>query len=195
MLRLALIVFLHVDNDRVLALELALQQFLGERIFNALLDFATQRPGAEIEIRTLANHVFLGLVGQDQLQAALAQPIANLRQLDVDDRLQIVLRQVRKTMMSSTRLRNSGRNTFSIRSVTRSFILSYEALPSALRKPKSDSFLIASAPMLVVMIKIVFLKSTCRPKLSVSRPSSMICSSMLKTSGWAFSISSSSTTL
>ena len=36
----------------------------------------------------------------------------------------------------------------------------------------------------------VFLKSTVRPLPSVRRPSSMICSSMLKTSGCAFSISS-----
>ena len=40
----------------------------------------------------------------------------------------------------------------------------------------------------------VFLKSTVRPWPSVSRPSSRICSSALKTSGWPFSISSNSTT-
>ena len=40
----------------------------------------------------------------------------------------------------------------------------------------------------------VFLKSTVRPWPSVSRPSSRICSSTLKTSGCAFSISSKSTT-
>ncbi len=40
----------------------------------------------------------------------------------------------------------------------------------------------------------VFLKSTDRPCESVSRPSSRIWSRMLKTSGWAFSISSNSTT-
>ena len=57
----------------------------------------------------------------------------------------------------------------------------------------------ASAParppgMFEVMISTVFLKSTVRPWPSVSRPSSITCSSMLNTSAWAFSISSSSTT-
>ena len=44
------------------------------------------------------------------------------------------------------------------------------------------------------MISTVFLKSTVRPWPSVSRPSSSTWSRMLNTSGWAFSISSSSIT-
>ena len=44
------------------------------------------------------------------------------------------------------------------------------------------------------MMITVFLKSTTRPWASVRRPSSRICSSELKMSGWAFSISSNSTT-
>ena len=44
------------------------------------------------------------------------------------------------------------------------------------------------------MIRIVFLKSTVRPCESVSRPSSRIWSRMLKTSAWAFSISSKRST-
>ena len=48
--------------------------------------------------------------------------------------------------------------------------------------------------MFEVMISTMFLKSTVRPWPSVRRPSSITCSSTLKTSGWAFSISSSSTT-
>ena len=44
------------------------------------------------------------------------------------------------------------------------------------------------------MISTVFLKSTVRPWPSVRRPSSITCSSTLKTSLWAFSISSSRTT-
>jgi hypothetical protein len=51
-----------------------------------------------------------------------------------------------------------------------------------------------SAPRFEVMMRMVFLKSTVRPKLSVSRPSSMIWRSMLKTSGCAFSTSSRRTT-
>ena len=53
---------------------------------------------------------------------------------------------------------------------------------------------ISSEPTLLVMISTVLRKSTVRPCESVSRPSSSTCSSVLKTSGWAFSISSSSTT-
>ena len=44
------------------------------------------------------------------------------------------------------------------------------------------------------MISTVLVKSTVRPWPSVRRPSSSSCSSTLNTSGWAFSISSSSTT-
>ena len=45
------------------------------------------------------------------------------------------------------------------------------------------------------MITTVFLKSTVRPLPSVSRPSSSSCRSTFSTSGWAFSISSNSTTV
>ena len=48
--------------------------------------------------------------------------------------------------------------------------------------------------MFEVMIRTVFLKSTVRPCPSVRRPSSITCSSVLNTSGCAFSISSSNTT-
>ena len=49
--------------------------------------------------------------------------------------------------------------------------------------------------MLLVMMMTVFRKSTSRPWLSVSRPSSRIWSSTLNTSGCAFSISSNRMTL
>ena len=49
---------------------------------------------------------------------------------------------------------------------------------------------IVAAPMFEVMITIVLRKSTLRPWASVSFPSSRIWRRMLKTSGWAFSISS-----
>ena len=60
---------------------------------------------------------------------------------------------------------------------------------------KSCSVLSASAcnmaaPRFDVMMSTVFLKSTVRPLASVSRPSSITCSSTLNTSGCAFSISS-----
>ena len=52
-----------------------------------------------------------------------------------------------------------------------------------------------ATPRLLVMITMVLAKLTALPLASLSRPSSRICSSMLKTSGCAFSISSKSTTL
>jgi hypothetical protein len=51
-----------------------------------------------------------------------------------------------------------------------------------------------SAPALVVMMMMTLRKSALRPLLSVSVPWSITCSSTLKMSGCAFSISSSSST-
>ncbi|CFP63828.1 Uncharacterised protein [Bordetella pertussis] len=51
-----------------------------------------------------------------------------------------------------------------------------------------------SAPALVVMMRMTLRKSALRPLLSVSVPWSMTCSRILKISGCAFSISSSSST-
>src|SRR6266568_2280213 len=50
-------------------------------------------------------------------------------------------------------------------------------------------------PRFEVMMMTAFLKSTVWPCASVRWPSSRICSSVLNTSGWAFSISSNRTTL
>ncbi len=58
----------------------------------------------------------------------------------------------------------------------------------------ATSFSSSGAPTLLVMMITVFLKSTVRPWASVRRPSSRICSSTLKISGCAFSISSNRTT-
>ena len=54
--------------------------------------------------------------------------------------------------------------------------------------------MILCAPALEVIIRTVFLKLTLRPLESVMCPSSNTCNSTLNTSGWAFSISSKSTT-
>ena len=59
-------------------------------------------------------------------------------------------------------------------------------------KPRAFSF--RSLPALEVMTITVFSKLTLRPWASVTRPSSKICSRMFSTSGWAFSISSNSST-
>ncbi|MOA34341.1 hypothetical protein D3C78_1557100 [compost metagenome] len=60
-------------------------------------------------------------------------------------------------------------------------------------KPMLALFMV-SAPAFVVMMMMMLRKSALRPLLSVSVPWSMTCSSTLKMSGWAFSISSSSST-
>ena len=64
------------------------------------------------------------------------------------------------------------------------------------RAPRSRWCCVSTIPVPTfdVMTITVFLKLTVRPWPSVRRPSSRICSSMLKTSGCAFSISSNSTT-
>ena len=88
-----------------------------------------------------------------------------------------------KITVSSIRLRNSGLKVAASTSSICSRIFSSTASPT-----------IRSLPTFEVMISTVLVKETVRPWPSVSRPSSMICSSVLKTSGWAFSISSRRTT-
>ena len=60
-------------------------------------------------------------------------------------------------------------------------------------KPMVALFMV-SAPAFVVMMMMTLRKSALRPLLSVSVPWSITCSSTLKMSGCAFSISSSSST-
>ena len=80
--------------------------------------------------------------------------------------------------------------------MTFAFIFSYEPPTSlACEKPRQTALAMSLVPRFVVMMMTVFLKSTTRPWASVRRPSSRICSSELKMSGWAFSTSSNSTTL
>ena len=83
--------------------------------------------------------------------------------------------------MSSIRFRNSGGKVWVSASVD---LLAGLLLDAPRRRCTGE-------PTFEVMIRTVFLKSTVRPWPSVSRPSSMIWSRVLKTSGWAFSISSS----
>jgi len=92
--------------------------------------------------------------------------------------------------MSSMRFKNSGRNVArSASSMARCFV------SSAFSSPFSENSRMNCDPTLLVMMMIVFLKLTTRPWPSVRRPSSRTCSSTLNTSGCAFSISSSKTTL
>ena len=96
-------------------------------------------------------------------------------------------------MVSSIRLRNSGRMVFFNISITA--VLAFSMTSSRLESVRfSNCCWIYCDPRLDVMMIIVFLKFTVRPLLSVSRPSSSTCKRMLNTSGCAFSISSKSTT-
>ena len=90
----------------------------------------------------------------------------------------------RRCTISSSRLRNSGLNDDRTIAITDSRFLSASSVGST-RKFE---------PRLLVRISNVLRKSTVRPWPSVSRPSSSTCSRMSKTSGCAFSTSSSSTT-
>ena len=99
-------------------------------------------------------------------------------------------------MTSSIRFRNSGRKERLSSSVTFSFIFVYVTASSrAAMNPIPTPLAMSRVPRFEVMMMIVFLKSTWWPCASVRWPSSRICSSVLNTSGCAFSISSKSTTL
>ena len=88
--------------------------------------------------------------------------------------------------MSSMRFRNSGLNEACRALSTASFMAALSPVFAASR--------MYWEPTLLVMMMMAFLKLTTRPWPSVSLPSSSTCSSTLKTSGCAFSSSSSSTT-
>ena len=89
-----------------------------------------------------------------------------------------------KMITSSSRLRNSGLNAARTAVITASRFARSSRAGSAMN----------AEPRFEVRIRIVLRKSTVLPCPSVSRPSSRTCSSTSKTSGCAFSTSSSSTT-
>ena len=86
---------------------------------------------------------------------------------------------------------NSGLNILLTSSITLPFISSWfccSVIPD--ENPSDLGDTIFSAPALLVIIIIVFLKSITLPVESVICPSSSTCKSTLNTSGWAFSTSS-----
>mmetsp|Transcript_893 Transcript_893/g.2445 ORF Transcript_893/g.2445 Transcript_893/m.2445 type:complete len:220 (+) Transcript_893:829-1488(+) len=91
-----------------------------------------------------------------------------------------------KTITSSRRLRNSGRKAEPSSCLTAVRIAVYASSPPW--PPPICRILLE--PTLDVRTSIAFEKSMTRPLLSVSRPSSRTWRRMLKTSGWAFSTSS-----
>ena len=99
-----------------------------------------------------------------------------------------------KMMISSTRLMNSGLNVRFTSPITISLTLWAVSRGSPEAKPMRPFFSMKRAPMFDVMMMMAFLKSMVLPRPSVRWPSSNTWSSTLNTSGWAFSISSRSTT-
>jgi hypothetical protein len=89
-----------------------------------------------------------------------------------------------KMITSSSRLRNSGLNEVRTAAIT----------ASRLARSSSEGSAMKVEPRFEVRMRIVLRKSTVRPCPSVSRPSSRTWRSTSKTSGCAFSTSSSSTT-
>ena len=82
----------------------------------------------------------------------------------------------RKTIVSSTRFKNSGRNVRRSSAITAAFTAANCASAlfcSSGTKPSGvPAAVMLFAPMFDVMMTAVFLKSTVRPLLSVRRPSS-----------------------
>ena len=97
-------------------------------------------------------------------------------------------------MVSSIRLRNSGRMVCFSMSITFWRVSSKTSSRLASLRLAHCCWMYCE-PRLDVMMMMVFLKFTVRPLLSVSLPSSSTCSRILNTSGCAFSISSKRTTL
>jgi len=99
-----------------------------------------------------------------------------------------------KTTISSIRLRNSGLNDLFSSDITIVLHLAVLALGRILAEPERGVLVDHPRSRFEVMMTTLFLKSTFLPTLSVRYPSSSTCKSMLKISGWAFSISSKRTT-
>ncbi len=95
------------------------------------------------------------------------------------------------TIISSTLFKNSGLKYIESSLIAIWFIFSYFSS----REPACEnSSIIFWEATFDVIITTVFLKFTTLPLESVNLPSSNSCSNILNTSGWAFSISSSSIT-
>jgi hypothetical protein len=107
--------FVDSYRDRVFALEGALEQFFGKRVFQQVFDCPPERSGTELGTVAFVDQQVLGLVRERLITLASSMSMMFLMS---------PLWRLRKTMMSSTRLRNSGRNVPSITCFKVSFIFS-----------------------------------------------------------------------
>jgi hypothetical protein len=170
------------------------QQLLAERVLDVRADRATQRPRAEVGVVPLLDQEVLGRLRELGLEALLLDPLGDLGDLVLDDLHQVVAGQRAEDdhvveavdelgAEEPLDLLHQDRLDVLVAPVA---VRGLEAEPAAaLDQVRAD---------VDVMIRMVLRKSTWRPNESVRRPSSMIWSSMLNTSGWAFSTSSSRTT-
>ena len=110
---------------RVARLELALQERPRERVLDEPLDRPLERPRAVRRVGALADDQRPGGRRQLDAEVLLGEPPLEVREQQVDDRGEVARRSAAwKTMISSTRLRNSGRNCGRSASVTWRFIAS-----------------------------------------------------------------------
>ena len=108
--------------DQVFALEVAAQDFFAERVFDMLLDRATQRSGAEVGMGALLQQELLGVLSEIDLEAVVGQ-----RLVTFFSSISITISRLdrlsgRKTTTSYRRPMNSGRKFRSISFITVSLI-------------------------------------------------------------------------
>ena len=185
---------LRIDDDRLAGPELLPENLLREGVLDELLDRPTKRTSAERRVVALLRHQLLGLSRQFDTDALRLELLADPTDQEVHDLGDLgeeelvedddLVDSVQELGAEVGLERLVAPSPSSARSVTASAVLANPI--EALRR--------SAVPRLDVMINTVFLKSTVRPCASVRRPSSRICSRVLKTSGCAFSISSNSTT-
>src|SRR5277367_6201280 len=174
------------DAHDAAILQTAEQHLVRERRLDLGLDDPRHRPRAHRLVITVGDEPGARLVRELDRDVAIRQ----LR-LELQDELVTTLAMTscgnrENGTIASSRLRNSGENSRLIASVSS---------PSRFERWKPNAALAMScAPALVVMIRITLRKSICLPEWSVNLPWSITCKRILKRSGWAFSISSSSST-
>ena len=115
---------IRVGGDPVARPELAGHERPGQLVLDEPLDRALERPRPERRVGALADDERPGGGGQLQDDVLLGQPATQVRDQQVDDGAEVSSVRAWKTMTSSTRLRNSGRNCDRSASVTSRFICS-----------------------------------------------------------------------
>jgi hypothetical protein len=162
------------------------QDLVRQPFLHVLLDHAAHLARPELGFVALVQEELPGGIRRRQRDVALGELLLELEQELVDDEEDDLFRQVGE---------HDGR-VEPVAELGREHVLEHRVGAGGaevLREPEASSGLLACAA-LVVRITMAFRKSVFRPLLSVRFAESMIWSRMLNTSGWAFSISSRTTT-